>query len=271
MTPPKGIGGLPPRRPDQMTSQPGVAIQPGSSSGVVTARIVQVIGGPNSGVFVYSGTPGPGTLIASLVGATTADKYGNAVIPDGLAIYNGTQKAFLGQGGSTNVLEFVTGASFEGEVFALTNAVEGTGNAAFISGGILGPSNSAPGSDDNVQVSFNSANKGGTSSANMEFIYQDTSGVLTAFAEVSDTGFSIAQGSLQGTVAGSVNGITPGTFGLAGAGATAGAPPTGTATQASSFAAGSPALSYLTAFASTYNSTVGAVNAIVNGLVGWGV
>lgn len=264
MTPPKGIGGLPPRRIDQQFSQPPVAITPGSQTNVVTATIVQVIGGPNSGIFVYSGAPGPGDLIASLVGATTADQFGNAVNPEALTFYGAAgQQILMGLDGGVAQLIMPTGVTFEGTAANVSAEAVGSGNAQVMEFLISGPKGNAAGGTDWVQIQMASDNKIGSSAAGAAFNYIDTAGTVHAFAQLLSTGFIINTGR--------INGITPATFGLSNPGATAGAPPTGTATQASSFAAGSPALSYLTAFASTYNTTVAAVQAIVNGLVAWGV
>lgn len=264
MTPPKGIGGLPPRRIDQQFSQPPVAIQPGSQTNVVTATIVQVIGGPNSGIFVYSGAPGAGDLIASMVGATTADQFGNAVQPDAFTVYGaGGQQILMALSGGVAQLIMPTGATFEGTAANVASGLTGSGNAQVMEMLLSGPKGNAAGGTDWTQIQFVSDNKIGSSAAQAAFNYIDTAGTVHVFAQLVSTGFIINTGRL--------NGITPGTFGLSNPGATAGAPPTGTATQASSFASGSPALSYLTAFASTYNTTVAAVQAIVTGLSGWGV
>jgi hypothetical protein len=76
-----GRGGLPPRRIDQQSREPtGIVIGPGARS-VVRARTIIVTGsGPGSGIFVYSGTPARGTLVAAIVApGTTADPFGNTV------------------------------------------------------------------------------------------------------------------------------------------------------------------------------------------------
>jgi hypothetical protein len=279
----RGVGGLPPRRPDQQTSQPNVAVQPGSATGILRARIVQVIGGPNSGIFVYSGTPALGNLVASLVGSTTADSFGNTVKPDGLTFYNGTASAFFGLAtiGATQeaIISFLAGISLEGagnSGLVINYAASGTGNAEFLSAGIQGPFTSNGAADDFAEVTLNSANKGNTSRASGVLGYTDTSGTFHDWAFWDNTGFNIVEGSISdatlSSVTGALNGITPGTFAMAFAGATAGAPPSSGAGSGAGFCTpGDPLLSYLTAFASTYNVTAGALNDIVNGLDGWGV
>jgi hypothetical protein len=263
MTPARGTGGLPPRRPDQQVSQPAVAIQPGSQTGVLRARIVQVIGGPNSGVFVYSGAPGAGTLIASLAGSTTADSFGNSVVPDSLTFYGTAGNDItIGLEGPDTFIQFLTGASFEGVAANMAAGVAGSGGSANMQLNISGPRGDNP-FDDWVQIEMISGNAGGSATAEGFLNYINTAGIPGAVLTWGSGGVVISPGR--------INSITPGTFSLTSPGATAGAPPTGTATQASSFASGSPALSYLTAFASTYNVTVAAVSNLVNGLSGWGV
>jgi hypothetical protein len=52
-----------------------------------------------SGMFTYNPSPGAGNLVFSVANAgTTADSYGNTVIPDGACAYNGATAAFLGEG-----------------------------------------------------------------------------------------------------------------------------------------------------------------------------
>lgn len=69
--------------------QPAVGVQPGTTTPVVIANRVIVFGpsGTVTGVFVYSGTPGPGTLIASMTDSLT-DPFGNATI-QGVVSYAG--------------------------------------------------------------------------------------------------------------------------------------------------------------------------------------
>jgi hypothetical protein len=75
-----GTGGLPDRRPDQTRNPPLSGTQPGSSAGIVRARLI-IVSGSGEGVFIYNGTPGAGNPpIFSATGGTT-DPYGNTVIP----------------------------------------------------------------------------------------------------------------------------------------------------------------------------------------------
>jgi hypothetical protein len=75
-----GTGGLPTRRPDQTRNPPPSGTQPGSSAGIVRARLV-IVSGAAGGVFVYNGTPGPGNPPILSATSGTTDPYGNVVIP----------------------------------------------------------------------------------------------------------------------------------------------------------------------------------------------
>jgi hypothetical protein len=62
--------------PPGVSPQPGV--QPGVYNGVILADKV-IVFGPGDGVFVYSGTPGPGNPPIAWVGAGLVDPYGNVL------------------------------------------------------------------------------------------------------------------------------------------------------------------------------------------------
>lgn len=82
------LGGLPARRPDQMTSTPPVAVSPGPSAGIVRAAEIIIIGtGP--AILVYNPSAGLGNLIGSWAGAAGTDPYGNSY-PEGLNVTVGT-------------------------------------------------------------------------------------------------------------------------------------------------------------------------------------
>jgi hypothetical protein len=75
-----GTGGLPDRRPDQTRNPPLSGTQPGSSAGIVRARLV-IVSGTAEGVFIYNGTPGAGNPPIFSATSGTTDPYGNTVIP----------------------------------------------------------------------------------------------------------------------------------------------------------------------------------------------
>lgn len=82
---PPGLGGLPRVRPDQQFTPPPNVTSPGAAAGVVRARQVIITGGANAGIFVYSPSPGLGTLIGSWTAAAGVDAFGNPY-PAGLNV-----------------------------------------------------------------------------------------------------------------------------------------------------------------------------------------
>lgn len=56
-----------------------------TAEGAVTANTV-VVNGAGDGVFVYDGTPGPGTLIVAIASAAGTDPYGNPYSGPGIAV-----------------------------------------------------------------------------------------------------------------------------------------------------------------------------------------
>jgi hypothetical protein len=77
-----GRGGLPPRRPDQVYAPPAPAVPPGSAAGVFFGRLVVITsGGVLSGLFIYSGPPGPSNppVLSAVAPGVTKDPYGNPV------------------------------------------------------------------------------------------------------------------------------------------------------------------------------------------------
>lgn len=100
--PPVSDGLVPPlNAPPAGLVYPGV--QPGVTSAIVLAHFV-IVFGTSGGVFVYSGTPGPGTLIASVT-AASADPYGNPT-GQGITAYgsDGSYAELTEQGGTALLL-----------------------------------------------------------------------------------------------------------------------------------------------------------------------
>ena len=56
-----------------------------TAQGAVTSNTV-VVSGSGDGVFIYSGAPGPGTLVVAIVSAAGTDPYGNAYTGPGIAV-----------------------------------------------------------------------------------------------------------------------------------------------------------------------------------------
>lgn len=99
-----GLGKPTPSRfpyPDRPQTGPGIGAAGGQ---VVRARQV-IVSGPGSGVFVYSGKPAFGNLIASMDANTTFDGKGNPVLPGIVAytVVGGTTFAQEMQGAGTTV------------------------------------------------------------------------------------------------------------------------------------------------------------------------
>lgn len=97
----------------------------GWSSQVVVASQV-IIEGSDSGLFVYAGVPGPGTLIVSAAAQAGTDPYGNAY-PQGLKVTQGTIT-----GTTFNGLDFIinsAGFFFYTGVPALGNLIQSITNA----------------------------------------------------------------------------------------------------------------------------------------------
>jgi hypothetical protein len=189
-----GTGGLPERRLDQQRTFSPPAQAPGAAAGVVRARIVIVSGGSGVfGVFVYSGTPGAGNLVASLAGAgTTADPFGNPVLGGGLAVYGtGGQEIFLGLIGAIAELEFRTGAAIEGAAANMASEANGAGAAQTLDLLFSGPRLNVAGSEDWVQLQLSSNNPGGTQNAQFFVNWISTLGAVSEVAAFGETGLAL--------------------------------------------------------------------------------
>jgi hypothetical protein len=261
-----GTGGLPAQRLDQQRSLPAPSTAPGGAAGTVRARVVIVSGGTGTfGVFVYSGAPGAGNLIASLAGpGTTADPFGNAVQGGGLTVYGtGGQSIFLGPVGGISELEFRTGSGFEGVAANIAAGTSESGGAEVMDFLMSGPKSNVAGGTDWVQVGLVSGSRDGDATTNAAgFLnYIDVSGGVHTQAFWNEDGLTIQEGS--------INGIIPATGTLTNA-VTAGNPPSGGGVASASTVAGS-LLSYFDALATDFNNNAAAVNDLVNLLVSWGV
>jgi hypothetical protein len=185
-----GTGGLPQPRPDQQRTYSAPTAAPGAAAGIIRARIVEIIGGTGSGIFVYSGTPAAGDLIASLVGATTADPFGNATQEDGLTVYgdNG-QATYLGLEGGLGQLIFFSGASFEKTAGNMSAGPAGSGASEVMELIISGPQGSHAGQQDWAQIVMESGSNGGGAGAEGALIYVSSLGVPTTVATWGSGGF----------------------------------------------------------------------------------
>ena len=157
-----------------------------------------IIGGS---LFLYNGTPGPGTLVASST-PLTADPFGNVTQPGGFTVYNGTAYAQLHINSVFGAaLEQVTGATSEAAHGAFYQAVVNKGLAnEIIESNWLGPGSTSGGVQALVQL-VSAAADGSTLAGGV--IYNLLSGVLTNFAHWNYEGFAVD--------AGSVTAVKPGT------------------------------------------------------------
>jgi hypothetical protein len=194
-----GTGGLPQRRPDQQRTYSAPTAAPGASAGIIRARIVEIIGGSGSGVFVYSGSPALGDLIASLVGATTADPFGNPVDENGLTVYGSNgQSAFLGVAGTLGQLIFRSGASFEGAAANVSASPVGSGGSEIMELVLSGPKGNAGAGTDWAQIIMASSPESGFEAA--------AAGQLIYVNAAGDSAVSLQWGS-NGVEAPEINGM----------------------------------------------------------------
>jgi hypothetical protein len=132
-----GLGGLAPQRPDQQRNYPPTGVQPGSSSGIVRARLVIVSGAGVSGVFVYNGTPALGNPPIVSITNGDVDPYGNTVVP-GLDVAEGsiTGTTITGNtiSGGTISGTTITGTTISGSTFDGSDFVIDSSGAFFYSG-----------------------------------------------------------------------------------------------------------------------------------------
>src|SRR4029077_9118403 len=105
----------------------GLSWQGGWDEPGVLSLVIIETGIPGSGLFLYNGVPGPGTLLASVTESTT-DPFGNTTQPGGFVIYNSA--AYIDMhvgtafGSPIPSLDMVTGVASEAEhaqLFAFPN------------------------------------------------------------------------------------------------------------------------------------------------------
>lgn len=111
--PGRGQGGLPARRPDQMFDPPPPALPAGGNAGIFRGRLVVIFGTSSNGsvgLFVYSGTPAAGNLVASITSSAGTDPYTNAYL-SGITSYD--------PGVTNNIINILAGViSFENSGFS---------------------------------------------------------------------------------------------------------------------------------------------------------
>jgi hypothetical protein len=158
--------------------------------GVLSLLIIET-GIPGSGLFLYNGVPGLGTLLASVTESST-DPFGNTTQPGGFVVYDGN--AYIDVHVNTTIgapaIEQVTGAGSEAEHTAfytvVTSPLAVNESMAMV---LTGPGSTA----DNVQAQLQllSAAKNSSSLAAGTLVI-DTNGSLANKAFWDTTGFQTA-------------------------------------------------------------------------------
>jgi hypothetical protein len=188
--------------PSGQQVQPGV--QPGVSGGVVLASYVivfgQATGGAGPGIFIYSGSPGPGNPPVFSMSNATQDPYGNAIAP-GIwsGQFGGTQAGLQVNGPLLGELAFpVAGSSATGTA-SIVGASVGTGGSVMQIASAIDP---AP---DNDRVFMQLADHAAIGSSAVWFlVYQDANG--TEWVQATGGNAGMALNSVSG-----LTGVLPGT------------------------------------------------------------
>ena len=163
----------------------------GPWSNQIVAVVVISASGNFTGIFIYSPAPGPGNLVGSWAASAGTDPFGNTY-PKGLSVGPNTlpQVQLL----LDPVLGALVGFPLNNANYANTPGsmprIEAfqSGSPAFAGLSVIGPQSTAAGHQDFVEITFNSANIAGSSFANCEIFYVDTTGLATAFFGVDNFG-----------------------------------------------------------------------------------
>jgi hypothetical protein len=160
-----------------------------TAEGSITTSSV-IIEGSTGNILIYSGTPSTGDLVGSWAGAAGSDGHSNsypAALCVGLA--SGPQIQIGLNGSNAGIVRINMGSSsfLGGEVNG-----DVIGSPTYASMGIIGPASTAAGHGDYVEEAFNSANSSGTSTANWQIYYVDTTGAGHLVAVVNSSGWTFA-------------------------------------------------------------------------------
>jgi hypothetical protein len=188
-----------------MSTPGGLSWQGGWDEPGVLSLVIIETGIPGSGLFLYNGVPGPGTLLASVTESTT-DPFGNTTQPGGFVIYSGT--AYIDVHVNSTVgapaIEMITGVASEAQHAAIYTIPANTG---LVNESITTNLQGAGSTANNTQaaIAFESAAKDGSSGeAGIAYVLDHTTSVITEMAFWSSTaGFTI--------IAGSATAVQPGT------------------------------------------------------------
>ena len=180
-----GLGGQQPPPQNAAPAQqlvPGV--QPGATGQVVASRVIII--GTGGELLVYTPTAAAGNLLVSIAGSAGTDSFGNSY-PAGLSVgLPGGPQIQIADVGGTGTIQ-ITSGSADFTAGLLDAGVNGS--PAYASMGIIGPASTTPGSGDFVAEAFNSANQLGSSTANLQWFYIDTSGGVNETGSMSAAGW----------------------------------------------------------------------------------
>jgi hypothetical protein len=175
---------------------PGV--QPGTTSGVVLAQFV-IIFGATGGMFVYSGTPGPGNPPVYSVSSATTDPYGNTIEAGIWAGQFGGTQAGLQVNGSLGQLAFPVASSSAATVAGISGKPQGTSGSVLQ---VFSAKDTAP-NNDQVIAQFGDHAAQGTSAV-FFLSYVDSNG--TGWIDITMGNGGMALNSVN-----PLTGILPGT------------------------------------------------------------
>lgn len=162
------------------------------ATGDVTAQSV-VVEGATGGVFVYSGVPASGNLLASVTGSAGNDAFGNSY-PQGFMVSNGTESIVLGENGGSPLIYFPTGRSGITNSNAIQVITMGSGATGYEQIQILGAEDSTE--LDSVLSTWLSSSHDGSQQPQIQHYYHDPTGTYHLLGLLSLAGFSIT-GNLQ--------------------------------------------------------------------------
>ena len=171
-----------------MSTPGGLSWQGGWDEPGVLSLVIIETGIPGSGLFLYNGVPGPGTLLASVTESTT-DPFGNTTQPGGFVVYDG--KAYIemhvNTGFGAPALEMVTGVASEADHAALYTFPINTGLVnESIETNLVGPGSS----HDGIQAAINLIGAAADGSAEAAALLQTVaSGIGSTKAFWDVTGF----------------------------------------------------------------------------------
>jgi hypothetical protein len=177
-----------------MSTPGGLSWQGGWDEPGVLSLVIIETGIPGSGLFLYNGVPGPGTLLASVT-ESTADPFGNTTQPGGFVVYDGAAyiEMHVNTGAGAPALEMVTGVASEADHAALYTFPNDVGLVNEIIGTFLiGPGSSFDGLQAAINLASSAANGSEIAVGTLGMI---KSGVFTNWATWDTSGFqSISPG-----------------------------------------------------------------------------